>query len=428
MNEKRILIVGGGFAGVHAAVGASEVLGAVADHRVCVELVSPDPYLVIRPRLYEADLSGVCVPLRGVLGPIGVRQHRATVVEIDARARTVRLDTGPERLLYDQLVFAAGSRLSVPEAEHVHSADTHAQARALHHAVGRLPRRSRVVVVGGGYTGLELAAELAGTLAHAGRGAVTLIERSAHLAPGFGPRARGVIAQAMARLGVEVRTGSPVSDVRAGGVTLGDGTRIDAELVVWSTGPRASELAAQIPARRDSLGRLEVDRFLATGAPGIWAAGDSAGARADGEQLAVMSCQHAMPQGRRAGENAAAAALGQPPRPYRQPLYLTCLDLGDAGALLTAGFARDTVLAAGAPAKRFKRYINRSLIYPPVDGDRAQILSMGRPAPVGPALAALTRVALRSDRVRGRVIGGAEDRASLVAAAAALDDRALAAR
>jgi hypothetical protein len=158
---------------------------------------------------------------------------------------------------------------------------------------------------------------------------------------------------------------------------------------------------------------LEVDRFLATGVDGIWAAGDCAAARTDGKHIAVMSCQHAIPQGRRAGENAAAAALGKPPRLYRQPLYLTCLDLGDSGALLTCGFDRDTVLATGDPAKRFKRYINRSLIYPPASADQDHILSMGRPAPAGPAIAALTRLALRSDLVRDRVTGRGEDRAAL---------------
>jgi NADH dehydrogenase len=334
------------------------------------------------------------------------------------------VDGEPGQIGFDQLVLAAGSRLALPADQRLHAADTYAQARELQRALGALAEtpddQPRVAVVGGGFTGLELAAELAGTLKPAARtgGHVTLIERDRDLAPGFGPRARRVIEQAMAALGVEVRTGVGVSDLDQDGVMLQDGSRVDAELVVWATGPRAPEITAQIPGRRDGLGRVEVDRFLATGVDGIWAAGDCAAARADGEHIAVMSCQHAIPQGRRAGENAAAAALGTQPRPYRQPLYLTCLDLGDYGALLTCGFDRDTVLATGDQAKKFKRYINRSLIYPPASSDRDHILSMGRPAPAGPAIAALTRLALRSDLVRDRVTQPAPDRASMFASLA----------
>ncbi|MGO9955237.1 MAG: NAD(P)/FAD-dependent oxidoreductase [Solirubrobacteraceae bacterium] len=426
MSEKRILIVGGGFAGVHAAVGASATLRAARERAVAVELVSPDPYLVIRPRLYEADLSGVCVPLSGLLEPIGVRHRRARVIEIDAASQTVRLEDESDRLRYDQLVFAAGSGLTLPAGQRVHAADTYAQARALNQAVCGLAhapeRQFSVLVVGGGFTGLELAAELAGTLERTARvagrragGHVLLIERSPKLAPGFGTRARGVIEHALGALGVEVRTGVGVSDVRPDGLVLDDGSRVDAELVAWSAGPRASVLAEQIPARRDGLGRLEVDPFLATGVDGVWAAGDSAAASVDGEHLAVMSCQHAMPQGRRAGENAAAAVLGKPPRRYRQPLYLTCLDLGDYGALLTCGFDRNTILVTGQQAKKFKRYINRSLIYPPPSADTKQMLRVGRPEPAGAAMAALIRLALRSDTVRNRVTGAAEDRAALFA-------------
>lgn len=427
MSDKRILIIGGGFAGVHAAVGAAQTLRAAREHAVSVELVSPDPGLVIRPRLYEADLAGVRVPLGRILKPIGVTHRRASVVEINAARRAVRLDDDSGQLSYHQLVLAAGSRLPLPAAGGpVHAADSYAQALALQRAVTELGQGGEAgfsaVVVGGGFSGLELAAELAGTLTrsaqaagHRTSGRVTLVERHQHVAPGFGPRARQVIERALAGLGVEIRTGVGASEVRAGGVALEDGSEIEGKLIVWSTGPRPSPLTEQIPGARDALGRLELDRFLATGTEGIWAAGDCAAASVDGEHIAVMSCQHAMPQGHRAGENAAAASLGRPARRYRQPLYLTCLDLGDYGALLTCGFDRDTILATGQEAKRFKRYINRSVIYPPATRDAERLLKLGRPQPTGPAMAAVTRLALRSRTIRDRLTSSAEDRAALFA-------------
>jgi hypothetical protein len=112
-------------------VGASETLWAARECSVAVELISPDPCLVVPPRLYEADLYGVCVPLSVVLEPLGITHRRARVIKIDATSRTVRLDDGSDRLRYDQLVFAAGSHLPSPVGEHVHAADTYEQALAV---------------------------------------------------------------------------------------------------------------------------------------------------------------------------------------------------------------------------------------------------------------------------------------------------------
>ncbi len=411
MSDKRILIVGGGFAGIYAAVGAAETLRAASDETVSVELVSPDPYLVIKPRLYETDLAGVRVPLAGVLDPIGVSYRQGRVETIDTAAKTVALDDGTGPLPYDQLVFAAGSQMPLPAGADVHAADSYEQAVALRAAVSRLAAGSSVVVVGAGFTGVELAAELGG-----GSTRVTLVERDPHLSPEFGPRARAVIEEALSSLGVTVRSGAGVAAVDRGGVALEDGLRVDGDLVVWAAGPKASPLTEQIPATRDRLGRLDVDRFLSTGVDGVWAAGDSAAACVGGEQSSVMSCQHASPQGRLAGENAAAAVVGRAPGAYRQSLYLTCLDLGAYGAVVTCGFDRDTILASGPNAKSLKRFINRSLIYPPADADAKQILKLGRPAPPGPAGAAIVRTALRSGAIRRMVTGNAQDRAALFAA------------
>lgn len=423
METKRILIVGGGFAGVWAAVGAAARLRRAGSRQaVSVELVSPDPYLVIRPRLYESDLGGVRVPLGEVLGPIGAVYRPGAVTQIDAAGRAVRLGDGSAPLDYDQLVLCAGSRLVLPGLPGVHAVDSYEQARALHRVIDSLARqpgaRLAAAVVGGGFTGIETATELAGMLgqaAHAaGRapGSVTLIERAPVVAPAFGPKARAVIDEALSSLGVSVRAGRAVAGAGADGVTLDDGTRVDADLVVWAAGPRASVLARQLQTRHDALGRVIVDQYLASGIDGIWVAGDSACAMADQHHAAVMSCQHATVQGRLAGQNAAAAALGRPPVRYRQPLYLTCLDLGAAGALLTCGFDRDIVLAAGPGAKRFKRFINRSLIYPPRNGTVEQVLAVGRPPTPGPLTAPLARMALRNGRFRDLVLRKAEDRAA----------------
>jgi NADH dehydrogenase len=424
MEQHQIVIVGSGFAGVWAALGGAAVVhDERAEGKVRITLVSPDGWLVVRPRLYEADLAGVRVALDGVLSPVGVHERRAVVKHIDSEHRELMLGgENPGELRYDQLVLCAGSQLQVPgEPGTVHSADTYPQALALHDAVaalGRGPERElKAVVVGGGFTGLELAAELSDMLGAVARQAgldggasrVRLVEQAGDVAPEFGPHARAVIGAALDKLGVETVTGERVV-VDADRVSLADGQRLDGGLVVWSTGPRASGLNEQLGVELDSFGRVPVDGQMATDVDGVWAGGDSARAIAVGDHVALMSCQHAMPQGRQAGENAARSVLGRRLRDYHQPLYVTCLDLGSAGAVLTRGFERDDVLASGDEAKQLKQFINRSVIYPPKRA--AELLKLGSAAPAGRAAAAIQTFALSRDVLRHAAIARGQDRAA----------------
>ena len=144
--------------------------------------------------------------------------------------------------------------------------------------------------------------------------------------------------------------------------------------LIVTVGLRASPLAEQLPVKRDELGRLPTDEMLRVKeVPGVYATGDIARAYVDDENLALMSCQHAEVMGRFAGYNAARDLLGLSLRSYRQPDYLTCLDLGVSGALFTAGWDRE-VQKEGEEAKQLKQLINCEWIYPP-KGDRDAILA-----------------------------------------------------
>lgn len=110
----RILILGAGFAGLWAAVGAArkrdEICAAAGE--VEILLIDRNPYHNIRVRNYEADLSDVAIPLGEVLDPIGVKHLTAEVRSIDAANRQVVVATprGQESLAYDRLVLALGSQ------------------------------------------------------------------------------------------------------------------------------------------------------------------------------------------------------------------------------------------------------------------------------------------------------------------------------
>jgi NADH dehydrogenase len=90
-----------------------------------------------------------------------------------------------------------------------------------------------------------------------------------------------------------------------------------------------------------------------------------------------MSCQHATRMGAFAGNNAAAELLGVATKPYHQKAYVTCLDLGDAGALFTRGWERKVEMV-GDVAKKTKREINTVWIYPP-KAERAAALASADP-------------------------------------------------
>lgn len=409
-KSQRVVIIGGGFAGVWAALGAAATRQLFdMEREIDITLISPGEDLVIRPRLYESDLRGVRVPLHGVLPQLRINHVDGMVDKILPAERQLKvIGVGAEhRISYDQLIICSGSRRRVPlEAADHYGVDTLSEASALHAFMRRSRSvRPRVVVIGSNFTGIEVATELAS------RAEVHLVEQADRIAPEFGPAARDVIEQALQSLHINLHRNTRVELGEEGQALLGDGRQLDADAIIWATGLHAGNVASELGILHDELGRLPVNEMLATEIEGIWAAGDCARARVDEQHTAPMSCQHAMPMGARAGSNAVRALLDQILEPYQQPLYLTCLDLGSAGALLTTGFERNDVVATGQGAKDFKRYINRHVIYPPAH-DHDALLKLGATEPANAPTAAFQRLALRSSVVRRSLTKAARDRAS----------------
>ncbi len=392
-----IVVVGAGFAGLWAALGAARRLDelAVPAGAVTVTVLTSKPFHDIRVRNYEADLAGCRLPLATILDPVGVAHVTVEVTRIDTAVRTVTAVDAAGRSTfhgYDRLVLAPGSHLFKPDipglAEFAFDVDTYDGAVALAHHLAELAggdvtsAAATVVVVGAGLTGIETACELPRRLDAAFRGRVTprvvLID---HRSPGsdMGEAARPVIETALSDNGVEVLAGVRVAEIDAQGVTLSSGERLGAPTVVWCAGMRASALAAQLPVTPDRLGRVPVDDYLrVVDVPDVFAAGDVAAARMDDDHLSVMSCQHSRPMGRYAGYNVVGDLLGEPMLALRIPWYVTVLDLGPAGAVYTEGWDRHLV-TQGAVAKATKTTINTQRIYPPLTGDRAALLAAAAP-------------------------------------------------
>ncbi len=393
---KQIVVLGGGFAGLIAAVGAARKLAelSIPRNEISVTVVNRDPWHAIRVRNYETDLRDVRVPLDDVLGPIGVDLVIGEASAVDCSRHDVLCNAAsrPVALSYDRLVFALGSELVRPPipglAEYAFDIDTYGAAAKLGAHLAGLPDRPEspgrftALVVGAGLTGVEAATELATRLRDIASGAparIILADRSPRVGSNMGEGACAVIEEALRSLAIETRSGVTITAVTERGARLSSGEEIAAATVVWCAGMRAHPLTASVPGPHDRFGRIAVDRFLkAEDCADVFVAGDSAAAPIDAAHVSVMSCQHARPMGRIAGHNVVCDLIGEPMLPLDIGTYVTILDLGAWGAVYTEGWDR-RVAVTGAAAKRTKRLINCERIYPPRSRDTAEILAAAAP-------------------------------------------------
>ncbi len=396
---KRIIIIGGGFAGIWSAVGAARQLHElqIKENEVEVILINRDPYLGLRPRFYEKNPKNYRVPLSQVLDPIGVRFIEGEVRRIDTHLQKVIVQQKDKQidLAYDRLVFAAGSQLVRPNITGLHeysfSTDTYQDAIELDQHINRLPDLSytegkyTAVVVGGGFTGIETAAEMTSRLQEVAKKEnkesevkVVIIERESIVGPDLGSNPRPIIEQALGEMHVEIHTNETVESINSNKVTLKSGKRIPSLTTIWSAGVKASPLVENFPVEKDQWGRLPVDSYLRVkGVRSVFAAGDTARANTDDNHLSLMSCQHAMPQGKFAGHNVVCNLLDLAGIPYKQERYVTCLDLGPWGALVTSGWDRIPQYR-GDEAKKIKMNINQSVIYPPLSRNREELFEAAK--------------------------------------------------
>ena len=389
----KIVVVGGGFGGFWSVVGARRQY-ALANAAAKIAVIDSDGYLTMRPRLYEAFGPHVRVPLSPLLQPLDIDLVISSVIAVDMSRQSGATSTG-EQILWDRLVVATGSiQQTLPvagAAQHAFDVDTFAAAERLDQHLRALfakdehPGRMTFVVVGAGFTGIELACEMRrrirvhATDSIASQARVVLIERATEVGLQLGANTRPAIMDALRHADVEVLLNTSITLVDDGSVLLSDGSIIATRTVIIATGLKAHPLVSTFGAALDASGRVIVDEFLRIpNRLGLFATGDTAHANVDAEHTALMSCQHAMTMGKYAGANVARDLLGLALKPYAQPNYQTCLDLGDYGALLTRGWDR-TVVQAGTQTKAIKEMINRQIIYPPMDDPDALLAASDVP-------------------------------------------------
>ncbi|MGN7782301.1 NAD(P)/FAD-dependent oxidoreductase [Mycolicibacterium sp. 22603] len=334
MPTTRIVVIGGGYAGVLAA---NRVLQR-AD--VDVALVNPRPEFVERIRLHQlvAGNDDAVADYSTVLSP-RVRLIVDSAEQIDADARKIMLASGSV-LAYDHLIYAVGSTAGAPASvpgavEFAYPLGELEAARRLAGRMSALPPSAPIVVVGGGLTGIEAAAEFAEN----GR-AVTLV--TAALGPSLAKGGRRSVAGRLRKLGVRVVENATVAAVTADHVTLTDGREVPAAVTVWTAGFGVPTLAAASGLATDALGRLVTDETLTSVShPSIVAAGDAA---APSALPLRMSCQLAMPLAAQAADTVLAHIEGGQPRVLNPASVGQCISLGRRAGTIQLSRFDDTAI------------------------------------------------------------------------------------
>lgn len=360
---KRVVIVGGGFAGLACArklAGRSEVDVLIMDQH---------NHHLFQPLLYQVAMAGlspadIAVPIRGLLG------RHSNLRVIQARAERVALGEG--RIFtdcgsfdYDYLLLAAGARHAYfghNEWEaHAPGLKTLAQATEIRRRVllaferaesEPSPERRKAlltfVVVGGGPTGVELAGALGEmsryTLARDYRNIdptlarITLIEAGPRILASFAPELSARATRDLERLGVQVWTHARVTNIDDQGVEIGC-ERIATETTLWAAGVQASPLGATLGIECERAGRVPVSPDLSLrGHDNVFIAGDQAHCKAETGQALPAVATVALQQGRYVGDTIRARVGGQRSEPFRYR---------DKGQMATIGRSRAVLQMGG---------------------------------------------------------------------------------
>jgi NADH dehydrogenase FAD-containing subunit len=341
-----VVVLGAGYAGLLATVRLARKLRG---RPVRITLVNPTDTFTERLRLHQYATNQT-VKWRSIpetLRGMGVRFVQARVTRLLPERRAVIVSAGGQEqaLSYDYLVYALGSdidRQSVPGvAGHAYTLTPRGErsAEALRDVLPALNAAgARVVVCGGGPTGLETAAEFATSYP---RLKVRLVTEGA-LGAQFGKGVARYMRRTIARAGVTISDHTSVAEVRADGVVTGDGTVIPAELVLWAGGfavpPVAREAGLEVNAR----GQIVVDPVLRSRShPAIYAIGDAADPAERPGAPVRMSAVVASVMGAAGADSLSATLRGRRPRPFSFVYLGQAIALGRGRAIAFNNFPDD---------------------------------------------------------------------------------------
>ena len=366
-NRLRICILGGGFGGLYTALRLSQLPWETNQAPEIILIDQQDRFL-FAPFLYELVTGEmqtweIAPPFEELLAETGVRFHQGQVTAIAVEEKQVQLESSVS-LGYDKLVIAMGGKTSLPTVPGVRDyalpfrnlEDAYRLKERLRLLEQSPVEKIRIAIVGGGYSGVELACKLGDRLGERGR--LRLIERGdsiLKLSPEYN---RKTAQDALAERGIWLDLETDITEITSDSLSLrykGQIDTIPVDIVLWTVGNDVSELIRDLPLPHDKNGLLETNHFLqVTDHPDIYALGDVAACEDATGQHLPATAQVAFQQSDYCAWNIWAGETNRPPLPFRYQAL---------GEMLTLGIDNATINGLGIKLNGTPAAIARRLIY-----------------------------------------------------------------
>jgi len=345
--KKRVLILGGGFGGMYAAMRLDRLI--TRNPNVEVTLVSEENFFLFTPMLHEVaagdlDMTHIVNPIRKLLRRVQFFEGRVERIDMDARRVAVShsSDRHEHEMEYDHLIVALGSttnffglpgleecaltmktlgdaiHLRNEVIERLEEADTEC-------AAGSRQPLLTFVIAGGGFAGVETAAGINDFARESLRYyrnidekmlQIVVVHPGQYILPELGENLGRYAQGKLEQRGVDIRGGTRVKGVSGNCVMLSDGSSIPACTIIWTAGTTSHPLCRALPCA-DPRGRISVNEFLESPEwPGVWALGDCALIPSPDGTPYPPTAQHAIREGHVAADNVWAAINGVQKRPF----------------------------------------------------------------------------------------------------------------
>jgi NADH dehydrogenase FAD-containing subunit len=343
-NPKKVVIVGAGYAGLKAA---TRLARKTRRQPVEITLINGGDHFVERIRLHQlaANQSLNHIDIREMLRGTGVHFVRGWVTDIAPEAKTLTFQTsdGAKQMAYDKLIYAAGSFIDsslIPGGkEYALSLSTEATTLALREKLpGIAARGGRVLVIGGGLTGIESSTELA----EAYPGLRLMLVTQGAFGADLSKRGAAYLREAFARRRIEIIDNTPIMRITAQAAEY-EGGEIPFDMCLWAGAFGVPALARKAGLAVNQQGQVVVDQYLRSiSHPDVIAVGDSASLEQALDIPIRMACATGIYMGSYAGDHLAAWASGAAPKPYQFGYVIRCISLGRHDGLVQRVKADDT--------------------------------------------------------------------------------------